>query len=207
MLHTLHCLDHLRKTLYPEGYPQDPENAQTHSAHCLDHLRQLAMCHSDLTPIPTQYFPGISQNYINSSREHTCRDFWAVRDWATERFNGTTAVKPRNRDGMLVHFAQCVQQLTCDQGLQETISTLPGDDLSWGYIYVSLPLAIGVCRSITWQSNTSMQCRLEWVRLLFVKGFIQVWLVVCDPTNIRAPQLLPASKPSRQSFLVPSTSS
>ena len=99
VLHTLQCLNHLRKTLYPKAYPQDPDNSAMHSAHCLDHLRQLAMCNADLTPIPTQWFEGINQNYINSSREHTCRDFWQVRHWATERFNGSTAVKARNRDG------------------------------------------------------------------------------------------------------------
>ncbi|KAK5132344.1 hypothetical protein LTR08_009179 [Meristemomyces frigidus] len=102
VLHTLHCLNHLRKTLYPKTYPQDPQNAVMHSAHCVDHLRQLAMCNADLTPIPTQWFDGIGQNYINSSREHTCRDFWQVRDWATERFNGSTAVRARNRDGVLL---------------------------------------------------------------------------------------------------------
>lgn len=101
VLHTLHCLNHLRTTLYPDTYPQDPQNAVTHAAHCIDHLRQLAMCHADLTPIPTQWFDGIGQNYINSSQVHTCRNFWAVREWATERFNGSTAVKARNRDGKL----------------------------------------------------------------------------------------------------------
>ncbi|KAK5122811.1 hypothetical protein LTR85_003726 [Meristemomyces frigidus] len=99
VLHTLHCLNHLRTTLYPDVYPQDPQNSVTHGAHCIDHMRQLAMCYSDLTPIPTQWFAGIGQNYINSSQVHTCRNFWAVREWSTERFNGSTAVKPRNRDG------------------------------------------------------------------------------------------------------------
>jgi len=99
VLHTLHCLNHLRHSLYPRVYPQDPQNAITHNAHCIDHLRQLAMCHADLTPIPTQFFPGLGQNYINSSREHVCRDFDSVRAWATERFNGSTAVRARNRDG------------------------------------------------------------------------------------------------------------
>ncbi|EMC92303.1 hypothetical protein BAUCODRAFT_151715 [Baudoinia panamericana UAMH 10762] len=99
VLHTLHCVNQLRMSLYPEVYPQDPRHGVMHKAHCVDHLRQLAMCGSDLTPIPTQWFPGLGQNYINSSQEHTCRDFWRVREWATERFNGSTAVKPRNRDG------------------------------------------------------------------------------------------------------------
>ena len=98
-MHTLHCLNHLRMSLYPDIYPQDPEHGTMHKAHCVDHLRQLAMCHVDLTPVPTQWFDGLERNYINSSREHTCRNFSKVREWSTERFNGSTAVKPRNRDG------------------------------------------------------------------------------------------------------------
>lgn len=98
-MHTLHCLNHLRTTLYPEVYPQDPQNAAMHGAHCVDHLRQLAMCNVDLTPIPTQWFEGIGQNYINSSRVHTCRNFGAVREWVRERFNGSEAVRARNKDG------------------------------------------------------------------------------------------------------------
>ena len=99
VLHTLHCLNQLRMSLYPKTYPQDPVHGIMHKAHCVDHLRQLAMCNADLTPVPTQWFSGLGQNYINSSQVHTCRDFWSVRSWATERFNGSTAVKPRNRDG------------------------------------------------------------------------------------------------------------
>ena len=99
VLHTLHCLNHLRMSLYPEVYPQDPVDGPMHKAHCIDHLRQLAMCNADLTPVPTQYFDGLGRSYINSSREHTCRDFSEVRLWATERFNGSMAVKARNRDG------------------------------------------------------------------------------------------------------------
>jgi hypothetical protein len=98
-LHTLHCLNHLRMSIYPDVYPQDPIDGPMHKAHCVDHLRQLIMCNADLTPVPTQYFEGLERNYINSSRVHTCRDFSKIREWATERFNGSTAVKPRNRDG------------------------------------------------------------------------------------------------------------
>ena len=101
MLHSLHCVNHLRMWLYPETYPHDPVDGITHQAHCIDHLRQLLMCNADLTPVPTQYYPGLERNYINSSRPHTCRDFSRIREWATERFNGSTAVKPRNRDGAL----------------------------------------------------------------------------------------------------------
>lgn len=79
-----------------------PPLALRHKAHCVEHLRQLAMCSADLTPVPTQWFQGLGRNYINSSREHTCRDFSLVRQWATDRFNGSTAVKARNRDGKIL---------------------------------------------------------------------------------------------------------
>lgn len=98
-LHTLHCLNHLRMSIYPDVYAQDPIDGPMHKAHCVDHLRQLIMCNADLTPVPTQFFTGLERNYINSSRVHTCRDFSRIREWAAERFNGSTAVKPRNRDG------------------------------------------------------------------------------------------------------------
>ena len=108
VLHTLHCLNHLRMSIYPDVYPQDPRDGPTHKAHCVDHLRQLVMCNADLTPVPTQYFVGLERNYINSSRPHTCRNFSKVREWATERFNGSSAVKPRNRDGELAGMSRLI---------------------------------------------------------------------------------------------------
>jgi hypothetical protein len=50
------------------------------------------MCNSDLTPIPSRFYPSIDQNYIDSDRPHTCRNFAKVRDWVSERYNGTLAV-------------------------------------------------------------------------------------------------------------------
>lgn len=114
VMHTLHCLAQLRRSLYPKVHPLDPKHGVRHLEHCLDHLRQLAMCQSDLTPIPTQYFEGLGRNYINSSRVHTCRDFQPIREWVTERFNGSTAVKPRNRDGMHFNSTSRADLLTYD---------------------------------------------------------------------------------------------
>ena len=77
-------------------------SAQSNSA-SYDQVAQIQLTFpaADLTPVPTQWFNGLERNYIKSSREHTCRDFGRVREWATERFNGSTAVKARNRDGSL----------------------------------------------------------------------------------------------------------
>ncbi|KAF2101283.1 hypothetical protein NA57DRAFT_72725 [Rhizodiscina lignyota] len=99
MFHTLHCLDHIRMAFYPELYPENPIHGQIHRDHCVDHLRQMIMCNADLTVIPTKFFSGIGKNYINSDRRHTCRDFSKIREWTTSRYNGTLAVKARNKDG------------------------------------------------------------------------------------------------------------
>ncbi|KAL8846395.1 MAG: hypothetical protein Q9221_008508 [Calogaya cf. arnoldii] len=87
MFHTLHCLDHIRKSLYPEYYHQSSLHGQIHNGHCIDHIRQQIMCQSDLTPLPSQYFESRDTNYLDSDREHTCRDFGAIREWTHMRYN------------------------------------------------------------------------------------------------------------------------
>jgi hypothetical protein len=52
------------------------------------------MCAGDLTVIGTKYYPSVDRNYVLSDVPHTCRNFDMIRDWAWERFNGSTAVKP-----------------------------------------------------------------------------------------------------------------
>ncbi|SMY23684.1 unnamed protein product [Zymoseptoria tritici ST99CH_1A5] len=95
VMHTLHCLDHIRKSLYPEHYSQDsPVHGTLHRDHCLDHIRQSVMCTADLTPIPSRFYPGIGDNYIDSDQPHTCRNWTKVRNWVSERYNGSLAVSP-----------------------------------------------------------------------------------------------------------------
>ena len=65
--------------------------------HCIDHLRQMVMCYADSTPIPTRYFPGINQNFIDSDRQHTCRDFSKIREWTTEGFRASELISEHHR--------------------------------------------------------------------------------------------------------------
>lgn len=57
--------------------------------HCIDHLRQMVQCYGDVTIIPTKLRPGLGENYIDSDRFHTCRDFSAIREWTYARFLAT----------------------------------------------------------------------------------------------------------------------
>ncbi|TDZ14575.1 Cyclochlorotine biosynthesis protein O [Colletotrichum orbiculare MAFF 240422] len=98
MFHTLHCLDYIRTTFWPEKYfasaVQGDQKANNHMKfhrdHCLEALRQYVMCHGDLSPIPSVYYKGLGRNYNNLlDVSHTCRNFDMIRDWQMARYNGS----------------------------------------------------------------------------------------------------------------------
>ncbi|KAH9904442.1 hypothetical protein F4778DRAFT_732459 [Xylariomycetidae sp. FL2044] len=85
--HSLHCLNRLRQALYPEYYnifndPHDPSR-EDHIGHCINHLRQAIQCHADLTPM-TWSLAG-NKIILDTSAQHTCRDFDRIHQWATQR--------------------------------------------------------------------------------------------------------------------------
>nr|A0A8J9R8Y7.1 RecName: Full=UstYa family oxidase phomYd; AltName: Full=Phomopsin biosynthesis cluster protein Yd [Diaporthe leptostromiformis]BDA39151.1 DUF3328 [Diaporthe leptostromiformis] len=91
--HSVHCVDMLRKALRRDVYPLDsPLHGPIHTDHCLNHLRQMILCQGDLTPIPSKYYRGITDNYIFGDMPHTCRNWDSVREFITDRFNGSSAV-------------------------------------------------------------------------------------------------------------------
>ncbi|KAK8025217.1 hypothetical protein PG990_003040 [Apiospora arundinis] len=59
VFHDLHCLNRLRKQLFPGYYTQfnmdnRTESEVDHIMHCIDSLRQSTLCHADLAVIPFQ---------------------------------------------------------------------------------------------------------------------------------------------------------
>ncbi|KAF2763786.1 hypothetical protein EJ03DRAFT_53847 [Teratosphaeria nubilosa] len=95
VLHTLHCVNMLRKTIYVDYYPHYTMGKpfqQYHVDHCIDILRQAVQCQGDLTPIPVRWFESAGRRFIDSDQTHKCRDFSVIRDWVTSRYNGSLAV-------------------------------------------------------------------------------------------------------------------
>ncbi|KAK8068721.1 hypothetical protein PG994_005337 [Apiospora phragmitis] len=105
VFHDLHCLNTIRKGLdyfnyqmwndthnplntplhlldddHRLGGPLDPP----HLSHCIDHLRQAIQCHSDISPVVWQWSEAAQDNKIYGTTVRTCRNFAAVRAWATE---------------------------------------------------------------------------------------------------------------------------
>ncbi|KAI6809281.1 NAD(P)-binding protein [Hortaea werneckii] len=87
MLHSLHCVDSLRKALAPDYYAADEmfllpgETTWLHLSHCIEQLRQAVLCHEDTTPVtlkPVVTELGDGKRLLTmlgeTERKHTCRD-------------------------------------------------------------------------------------------------------------------------------------
>ncbi|KAK8007182.1 hypothetical protein PG989_001173 [Apiospora arundinis] len=78
VFHELHCINMLRKQLFPEYYTQfrieNRTKTQTdHLVHCIDSLRQSTLCHVDLATIPFQVVRRASEAW---ARERAVWDEW-----------------------------------------------------------------------------------------------------------------------------------
>ncbi|KAI0392420.1 hypothetical protein F5Y17DRAFT_362327 [Xylariaceae sp. FL0594] len=87
VFHQLHCLDTLRRALYPDYYPREA-SAQTqllHQEHCVDYLRQAIMCHADTTPVPQKWLPQANRFGPDFATVHTCGSVDELVDWSRAR--------------------------------------------------------------------------------------------------------------------------
>jgi hypothetical protein len=95
VLHSLHCLNSVRKMLYEYMYhlPREEGNALTndpndwdhiHMDHCLDQIRQSIQCHGDLSPVPLYWWDGWGTG-LGQGHTHTCRKWDSIREWVDRR--------------------------------------------------------------------------------------------------------------------------
>lgn len=91
VFHQLHCLNLLRKLVYPQTFPMDltsgSEEAQDnvyHMEHCYDQLRQSLQCSSDVSTIYWEWSPEKKKMLGSLETTHTCRNFDKIRDWALD---------------------------------------------------------------------------------------------------------------------------
>ncbi|KAE8146601.1 hypothetical protein BDV25DRAFT_143528 [Aspergillus avenaceus] len=93
VFHLIHCLNMLRKVVYPDQYPElwsyhdngtinhDTRQA-VHIDHCVDALRQSIVCNADVTPISfieNRLGRGI---FPDVTATHVCRNFDEIVGWA-----------------------------------------------------------------------------------------------------------------------------
>ncbi|KAF7320169.1 hypothetical protein MKEN_00801400 [Mycena kentingensis (nom. inval.)] len=90
VFHQIHCLDEVRKAMYPDYYTQHTsEGINTpHMRHCLSSLRQQIMCSADVSPIVWQWNARVGAAKERADVLHTCRDFGKIQAWAEEHYAG-----------------------------------------------------------------------------------------------------------------------
>ncbi|KAH6661423.1 hypothetical protein BKA67DRAFT_493092, partial [Truncatella angustata] len=93
VFHQVHCINQVRKALYPEYYPPSqssiPSKTDTNNEnlaeHCLDYVRQAVMCNADTTLVTHKWFESAQTFGPNFRTQHTCRNFDALMDWSLAR--------------------------------------------------------------------------------------------------------------------------
>ncbi|KAJ7169422.1 hypothetical protein C8R46DRAFT_1088705 [Mycena filopes] len=90
VFHELHCLDEIRKAMYPDYYPHTTEGINTkHMRHCISSLRQSIMCTADISTIVWQWSEHSQAAKERADVLHTCRDFAKIQEWGRDHFAGT----------------------------------------------------------------------------------------------------------------------
>lgn len=91
VFHQLHCLNMMRKLVYPDAYPKDltsgsaeSNDTVVHFEHCYEQLRQSLQCHSDVSTIFWEWSERRQRYLGNAHTTHTCRNFEKIRQWGNE---------------------------------------------------------------------------------------------------------------------------
>jgi hypothetical protein len=100
VFHTAHCLNMLRKMIYPEYYKPYGAAERGHLEHCVETIRQSLMCNSGTGLVTFHWVRGIEEPYSDYNTYHQCRDPDAVLEWAIANAV-PNAPQPIRRDGAL----------------------------------------------------------------------------------------------------------
>lgn len=89
VFHQLHCLNLMRKLVYPDVFHIDltsgsdvAEDNIYHMEHCYDQLRQSLQCAGDVSTIYWEWSIQKKKMFGNLKTTHTCKDFDKLQDWA-----------------------------------------------------------------------------------------------------------------------------
>ncbi|KAL7942894.1 hypothetical protein V8C42DRAFT_330679 [Trichoderma barbatum] len=91
VFHQLHCLNFMRKIVYPDVFKidltsgsEEAEDNIYHLEHCYDQLRQSVQCASDVGTIYWEWSEQKNKMFGNLRTTHTCKNFEKIREWAAQ---------------------------------------------------------------------------------------------------------------------------
>ncbi|CAG9987089.1 unnamed protein product [Clonostachys byssicola] len=92
VFHQLHCLNLMRKLVYPSVFnldltsgSEEAEENLDHFEHCYDSLRQALQCNADLSTIYYEWVPERNRLVGNLATTHTCKNYDSIVQWARDR--------------------------------------------------------------------------------------------------------------------------
>ncbi|KAK3388267.1 hypothetical protein B0T20DRAFT_457375 [Sordaria brevicollis] len=105
VFHNFHCLNTLRKLLYPSKYPSPIHSQHTdrsqhshpqasyeeevlHLEHCIEGIRQSLQCSADTSALFWEWSERRKMMVGNTATTHTCKDWEKVRQWGLEHQTG-----------------------------------------------------------------------------------------------------------------------
>ncbi|VUC29060.1 unnamed protein product [Clonostachys rosea] len=91
VFHQLHCLNLMRKLVYPSVFnldltsgSEEAEENLDHFEHCYDSLRQALQCNADLSTIYYEWVPERNRLVGNLATTHTCKNYDSIIQWARD---------------------------------------------------------------------------------------------------------------------------
>ncbi|SMY20992.1 unnamed protein product [Zymoseptoria tritici ST99CH_1A5] len=138
--HQLHCLNVLRKLLYPERYhllervswKNGTINRESygfkHWDHCVETLRQTLVCHADVAPLSWHVNVPFNRGiYPRLASTHTCRNFSQINKWAEEHQAPEFTQKVKNRTELQQIIDGTDIDHSTEEDLQDMYELFPGD--------------------------------------------------------------------------------
>ncbi|KAI1201514.1 hypothetical protein F5X97DRAFT_331253 [Nemania serpens] len=89
--HQIHCLNAVRKAMYPEYYPVRKLMKDVHPQHCLHVLLQNLMCDASVDVMTYNWMETQHNPFPDMSINKKCRDYDAVLKWHEEHLVPLTA--------------------------------------------------------------------------------------------------------------------
>lgn len=119
MSHLIHCLNVVRKAMYPDYYPMRKVMVDSHPQHCLHILLQNLMCDASVDLITHTWMETQHNPFPDMSINKKCRDFEAVLGWHEENMVPVERMIPKPAGA---------KELRLTPKLKELLEAHEGDD-------------------------------------------------------------------------------
>lgn len=109
--HQIHCLNAIRKAMYPEYYPIRKMMKDVHPQHCLHVLLQNLMCDASVDVMTYNWMETQRHPFPDMSINKKCRDYEAVLTWHEEHLVPLTEKIHRPEGAREMHLTPKLREL------------------------------------------------------------------------------------------------